>query len=112
MLRLKPIVAKAPLLAALVICLNGSSARADAIDGEWCLGTSHFAIAGPSILTPGGNRIQGTYSRHGFVYVVPGNEPGAGGEISMILLNEENVQLTRAGQVNSLEIWRRCKPTS
>jgi hypothetical protein len=76
------------------------------------LGTSHFAINGPSILTPGGNRIQGSYSRHGFAYVVPGNEPGAGSEISMILLNEENVQLTRAGQNSSPEIWRRCKPTS
>jgi hypothetical protein len=112
MLRLRPIVTNAPLLAVLVICLYASSARGDAIDGEWCLGTSHFAIDGPSILTPGGNRIQGAYSRHGFVYVVPGNEAGAGSEISMILLNEENVQLTRAGQVKSPEIWRRCKPTS
>ena len=70
-------------------------ARADAIDGQWCLGSSHFAIDGPSILTPGGNRIQGNYSRHGFFYVVPANEPGAGGEIDMVLLNEETVQLTR-----------------
>jgi hypothetical protein len=99
-------------LAALAISINCSSARADAIDGEWCLGTSHFAIDGPNILTPGGNRTQGNYSRHGFVYVVPANEPGAGSEINMILLNEENVQLTRAGQTSSAEIWRRCKPTS
>ena len=87
-------------------------ARADAIDGEWCLGSSHFAIDGPSILTPGGNRIQGNYSRHGFFYVVPANEPGAGGEIDMVLLNEETVRLTRKGQTSGPEIWRRCKPTS
>jgi len=87
-------------------------ALADAIDGEWCLGTSHFAIDGPNILTPGGNRIQGNYSRHGFVYVVPTNEPGAGVEINMVLLNEESVRLTRGGQSNEPEIWRRCKPTS
>ena len=88
------------------------SARADAIDGQWCLGSSHFAIEGPNILTPGGNRIQGNYSRHGFVYVVPANEPGAGSVIDMVLLNEETVQLTRKGQVAAPEIWRRCKPTS
>jgi hypothetical protein len=89
-----------------------AQARADAIDGEWCLGTAHFAIAGPNILTPGGNRIQGNYSRHGFSYVVPVNEAGAGGEINMVLLNEEMVSLTRKGQAPAPEIWRRCKPTS
>jgi hypothetical protein len=88
------------------------SARADAIDGQWCQGPSHFVIEGPSILTPGGNRIQGSYSRHGFIYIVPANEPGAGGEIDMVLLNEETVQLTRKGQATAPEIWRRCKPTS
>ena len=99
------------MIAAGALCVASSSARADAIDGQWCLGSSHFAIEGPSILTPGGNRIQGNYSRHGFVYVVPANEPGAGSQIDMVLLNEETVQLTRKG-ASSPEIWRRCKPTS
>jgi hypothetical protein len=95
------------------ICLAGLTAtpsRADAIDGEWCLGGSHFAIDGPSLLTPGGNRIQGAYTRHSFAYVVPQNEAGAGTEITMALLNEETVQLTRKGQTP--EVWRRCKVTS
>src|SRR5262245_16090896 len=63
------------LVAAGGLCRLAAEARADAIDGEWCLGPAHFAIDGPNILTPGGNRIQGNYSRHGFLYVVPANEP-------------------------------------
>jgi hypothetical protein len=97
-------------VAALILLPHG--AQADAIDGEWCLGSAHFAIDGPNILTPGGNRITGNYSRHGFLYVVPANEPGAGGEIDMVLLNEETVRLTRKGQASPPEIWKRCKPTS
>ena len=72
-------------------------------------GASHFAIEGPNILTPGGNRIQGNYSRHGFTYVVPVNEAGAGGEINMVLLNEEMVSLTRKGETAAPEIWRRVQ---
>jgi hypothetical protein len=101
---------EAALLAIFLACLRAGAAHADAIDGEWCLGTSHFAIQGPCILTPGGNRLQGSSSRRGFVYVVPANERGAGGEINMTLLNEETVQLIRKD--SSPEIWRRCKPTS
>jgi hypothetical protein len=105
-------IAGAALIAALALHIGTRPAHADAIDGEWCLGASHFAIAGPSILTPGGNRIEGNYTRHAFAYVVPANEPGAGGQIDMLLLNEETVQLTRKGQTSPPEIWRRCKPTS
>ena len=101
-----------PVVVALGISTAPMYALADTIDGEWCLGTSHFAINGPSILTPGGNHIQGNYSRHGFVYVVPTNEPGAGVEVNMVLLNEEFVRLTRGERSNAPEIWRRCKPTS
>jgi hypothetical protein len=105
-------VAGAAVIAALVLQMGARPAHADAIDGQWCLGPSHFAIEGPSILTPGGNRIQGDYSRHAFAYVVPASEPGAGGEINMQLLNEETVQLSRKGHSSPPEIWRRCKPTS
>jgi hypothetical protein len=99
------------LLGAIALCLGGAPARADAIDGQWCLGSSHFEIDGPNIRTPGGNRIIGNYDRHGFTYIVPANEPGAGTQIIMVLLNEETVRLTRA-QGPAPEIWRRCKPTS
>jgi hypothetical protein len=101
-------VAGSAIIAALALQLGTRPAHADAIDGQWCLGMSHFVIEGPSILTPGGNRIQGNYSRHAFAYVVPASEPGAGGEIDMLLLNEETVQLTRKGQSSPPEIWRRC----
>jgi hypothetical protein len=100
------------LCAALMTWFGATSAFADVIDGDWCLGTSHFSIDGPNIQTPAGNRVQGNYSRHGFSYVVPANETGGGSEITMVLLNEENVRLTRAGQSASPEIWRRCRPIS
>jgi hypothetical protein len=100
------------LLAAAIVSFGAGVARADVIDGEWCLGGSHFAIDGPKIRTPGGNMIEGNYSRHGFRYVVPANEAGAGGEVVMVLLNEETVQLTRNPGTPAPEIWRRCKPTS
>src|SRR5262245_61675373 len=87
-----------------------SAARADAIDGQWCLASSHFGINGPKIRTPGGNQIIGNYDRHGFTYVVPANEDGAGTQIVMVLLNEETVRLTR--ESSAPEIWRRCKPIS
>jgi hypothetical protein len=102
----------AAAVAGVVLAIASDTASADAIDGDWCLGTSHFAIDGPNIVTPGGNRIQGNYSRHGFDYVVPASEPGAGGVIDMVLLNEETVRLTRKGQAAATEIWHRCKPTS
>ena len=85
-------------------------ARADAIDGQWCLGSSHFEISGRNIRTPGGNAITGNYDRHGFDYVVPANEEGAGTQIVMALLNEETVRLTRGA--SAPETWKRCKPVS
>lgn len=105
-------LAAAAAVALAVLVLAPRPARADAIDGEWCLGSSHFAIDGPRILTPGGNRIEGIYSRHGFLYVVPAGEPGGGSRITMVLLNEETVRLTRQGREDAPEIWKRCKPTS
>ena len=105
-------VAAALLAGGCLYLMPTAPALADAIDGEWCLGAAHFAIDGPRILTPGGNRIEGNYSRHGFSYVVPASEAGAGGEIHMVLLNEETVSLSRQGQSAAPEIWRRCKPTS
>ena len=88
-----------------------SIARADRIDGEWCHGTSSFMIEGPHIVTPGGSQIQGLYTRHSFTYVVPASEPDAGSEVKMLLLNEEALQLIRAGGAQP-EIWQRCKVTS
>ena len=102
--------AKWLLVACATLVATTVASRADAIDGQWCLGTGHFAIDGPNIVTPGGNQITGNYDRHGFRYVVPANEAGAGTEVIMVLLNEETVRLTRGGFPP--ETWRRCKPTS
>lgn len=87
-------------------------ALADRIDGEWCFATQSLQIDGPSIRTPGGSQIKGDYSRHGFAYVVPAPEPEAGAEISMHLLNEELMTLSRRKPDKPDETWRRCKVTS
>ena len=98
------------LLSWLALLAGAASARADAIDGQWCFGSRYFEINGPKIRTPGGNDIVGNYNRHGFSYVVPANEQGAGAQIVMVLLNEETVRLTRGTSVP--ETWKRCKPVS
>ena len=112
MRRLESKTAVTLLSATAAIAFSAGMARADAIDGEWCLGKSHFAIDGPKIRTPGGNTINGDYSRHGFRYVAPAGEADAGAEIAMVLLNEETVQLSRNPGLPAPEIWRRCKVTS
>ena len=98
------------VLGCVVLVAGACPARADAIDGQWCFGASHFEINGPNIRTPGGNQITGNYDRHGFEYVVPQNEEGAGTQIVMVLLNEETVRLTRG--TSAPETWKRCKPVS
>ena len=97
--------------AALGATLGVRTARADAIDGNWCFtdGKS-FSIRGPEIVTPKGARVEGTYGRHSFVYQVPASEPGGGATVSMVLLDEDTVELTRG---SGTETWRRCeKPVS
>ena len=91
-----------------------TAARADAIDGDWCNASRSLNIQGPSIRTPGGNTISGDYSRHGFRYTVPAGEEGAGANVEMVLLNDENMELVRSagGSRGVPERWRRCKPVS
>jgi hypothetical protein len=98
------------LMSCVALVIGASPAHADAIDGQWCLGGSHFEINGPNIRTPGGNEMTGEYNRHGFRYVVPANEQGAGTQIVMVLLNEETMHLTRGA--SAPETWKRCKPVS
>lgn len=103
----------AAIVAVSAASLTATPAHADAIDGDWCHGTSHLAINGDSIVTPGRNKIQGQYTRYSFVYIVPVNEPGAGNEVSMVMVRgQELVQLKRSGQDGEPEVWRRCKPIS
>ena len=90
--------------------LAASDARADAIDGMWCMGSQSMRIEGPAIVTPGGTSMTGDYERHGFRYVVPPGEAGAGKTVTMVLLGEYDLDVTVGEEPT--ERWRRCKLTS
>ncbi len=106
-----------------VLCLAAAMllptvpARADAIDGNWCFTDGrHMVIQGPKITTPAGRSIQGDYGRHSFSYTVPAAEPGAGSQVSMILVNPSTIHLTMGGAAGSadgpVQVWRRCDLTT
>jgi hypothetical protein len=98
--------------AVLALCLVAGPALADAIDGNWCHNDGRrLSIRGAEIVTPGGLRMEGNYSRHWFTYVVPTAEPGAGQTIFMTLLDEHNVDLRRGEATASPERWVRCSPS-
>jgi hypothetical protein len=103
----------APLfLGAMLVLPFVSAAHADAIDGDWCFPDGRrFSIRGPEIVTPGGTRMTGDYSRHFFSYVVPTAEPGAGQTVNMTLLNEQTVQVRMGQATEGGEIWKRCSAT-
>jgi hypothetical protein len=88
-------------------------ARADAIDGDWCSPEGkHVTIKGPSIKTPGGATIAGSYSRHAFSYVVPPSEAGGGETVYMTLMNETTAQVRNDTPVGRPTIWKRCENVS
>lgn len=100
------------LSASLFALLPLASAYADAIDGDWCAvdGAQRMNIQGPAIVTPGGNRIQGNYTRHAFDYTVPSGEPGSGQAVN-IILRGEHLALSRQGAADApSREWRRCQP--
>jgi hypothetical protein len=98
----------APTVAAL-LWLAALPAKADAIDGDWCLADGRqMTIQGPAIVTPGGTRMRGEYTRHSFSYVVPPGEPGAGETVSIILLSEWLAHGRQGGPGAPLQEWRRC----
>lgn len=96
-------------LLATAFALIALPAWADSIDGAWCREGARLSISGPSIVTPGGTRTQGDYSRHAFSYVVPAGEPGTGGTIEMRLLGEHDMQSRPAGTTVPTD-WKRCGP--
>ena len=85
-------------------------AIADAIDGQWCLGASHFEINGPNIRTPGGNDNHRQLRPSRLHLCRPAERGRRGHAIVMALLNEETVRLTRG--TSAPETWKRCKPVS
>lgn len=108
---LKPRRVKSLLLAAIV--LAPAAAFADAIDGRWCSpeGKS-LEIEGPRLLTPGGARIDGNYSRHAFTYVSPAGEEAGGSTIYMVLLGEETMEVRAGNPVGKPVTWKRCQTIS
>ena len=96
-------------LVLLLTCTTG--ARADVIDGNWCHADGRrLSIHGPQIVTPRGARLQGDYTRHSFVYVVPTGEPGSGETVSMILLSEYLMHARQGGDGAPVQVWNRCPP--
>ncbi len=97
---------------AFAIFLSATAAVADAIDGRWCNGAEQFTIEGPTITTPAGNRLQGNYDRHGFDYIVPDGEAGAGDRVVMALQSDHLLHLQRTpgggATPGPVEQWRRC----
>jgi len=83
-------------VAAGVLCLAASHARADVIDGDWCKAD--------------GNQTRGDYTRHSFVYVVPAGEAGAGETVSIILLSEYLAHARQGGADAPIQVWNRCPP--
>jgi hypothetical protein len=99
-------------IAALGLAILAGPAFADAIDGNWChTDGRRFSIRGPEIITPGGTRMEGNYSRHWFSYTAPVPEPSAGQTIFMTLADENTVYLRRGEAVTAQETWVRCAPS-
>ncbi len=99
------------------VLLAGGRAWADVIDGDWCATNDgrHLSIKGAEIVTPAGTRMQGDYTRHSFLYVVPQAEPGAGQTVVMQLINEETVNLRMGASATEtaqapVQVWHRCAP--
>jgi hypothetical protein len=87
-------------------------ARADVIDGDWCRADGkQMTIRGPQIVTPGGQKTQGDYDRHSFVYVIPVGEPGAGDSVSIILRGDYLALSRQGGPDAPLQEWKRCSNT-
>jgi len=96
---------------AMIALALPTGVHADAIDGDWCRDDGkRMSINGPDIVTPGGNRIKGDYSRHAFNYVVPADEPGTGETVAIVLLSEYLAQSRQGGDNAPLQEWRRCQP--
>lgn len=86
-------------------------ARADAVDGDWCREDGkRMTIRGPDVVTPGGQRTRGDYTRHYFTYVVPAGEAGAGDTVAITLLSEYLAHARQGSEASPVQVWRRCQP--
>ncbi len=97
--------------AAAGMLLASGTARADAIDGDWCRADGkRMSINGPEIVTPGGLMTRGDYSRHYFTYVIPAGEAGAGETVAITLLSEYLAHARQGADAAAVQVWRRCQP--
>jgi len=94
----------------LLVLLAAGTARADAIDGDWCSADGQrMSIRGDSITIPSGKQLVGNYSRHAFDYVIPPGEDGSGDTVN-IILRSEYMAFSRQGAGGDRPTeWRRCK---
>lgn len=104
------------LLSALVFFfLALGTAKADAIDGDWCnQDGSNIFIEGPSIRLSDGTVVMGNNTRHAFSYVAPQGDFEAGREIYFRQRSEEEMRRVRDPQAmpEHADIWQRCRNTS
>ncbi len=105
-----------PVLLGLFI-LTIDEASADQIDGTWCSPAGEsMTIQGPRVVTPGGNTIEGRYTRHHFDYTVPAGEKHAGDAVSADQLNDETIRVTMLRGPDRVRdepvIWNRCDVVS
>ena len=99
------------LPAAAALLALASPALADAIDGDWCHASGkRMSIRGPDIVTPGGTKTQGDYTRHFFSYTIPRGEAGAGKKMEITLLGEYLAHAREGGADAPAIEWRRCQP--
>ena len=97
------------LLPTLLLLLSPAGpARADAVDGHWCNKDGRrMHVDGPKMVIPSGKRITADYHRHGFTYVIPPGDKGAGGKVTGEQRGEYILHVKPAG--GGLEVWGRCK---
>ncbi len=100
------------LLGAALLALAPGTAKADQIDGSWCHSSGkRLSIEGPRIVTPGGTAMTGDYDRHGFSYVVPPGEPGAGRNMVMAQQDDDTMHMaegTLRAAPEGAQTWHRC----
>jgi hypothetical protein len=78
--------------------------------GDWCRADGkRMTIRGAAIVTPGGQKTSGNYTRHFFSYVIPSGEAGAGATVSIQLLSEYLAH-AKQGADAPVQEWRRCQP--
>lgn len=95
----------------LALAISPLAVQADEISGGWCSdGGASLHIEGNSIRTPGGQKTDGVYGHHFYRYVIPEGEEGAGLEVRMQQLSEDDMLLQVEG--GEVQEWHRCQMVS